>query len=190
MSVLSRSIAFCITAVFATAVVAAPESFVVTSPGFAAGEPISNNYIYNDGGCHGADRSPALDWRNAPPGTKSFAVTLFDLDEPGSPSGWWHWVIYDLPGSTTGLIENAGAETGSHLPHGTRRGRTDQGTGAYHGPCPGQGEPAHRYQITIYALAIKKLPVPTEPSGSMVAWTASTNGYTLAKATLTATYGR
>jgi phosphatidylethanolamine-binding protein (PEBP) family uncharacterized protein len=54
--------------------------------------------------------------------------------------------------------------------------------------CPDQGQPPHRYQITVYALSVEKLPVPAEASGAMVTYTA--HGYILAKATLTARYGR
>ena len=98
------------------------------------------------------------------------------------------WVVYNVPGTTSRLPENAGAINSSELPTGAVQGRTDLGQDAYHGPCPGKGEPPHRYLITIYALSVEKLEVPAEASGAMVTWTA--HDYTLAKATLIARWGR
>ena len=85
-------------------------------------------------GCSGGNLSPELHWSGAPAGTQSFALTLFDRDERSTPSGWWHWVVYDLPRTTTNLPKGAGAEHGSALPAGTLQGRTDLGEDAYHGP--------------------------------------------------------
>ena len=110
------------------------------------------SHTLNGYGCTGQNRSPALEWRGAPKGTKSFAITMFDMDEHGSPSGWWHWVVYNVPGTTSRLPENAGAINSSELPTGAVQGR------------------------------------PAEASGAMVTWTA--HDYTLAKATLTARWGR
>jgi len=163
-------------------------SFSVSSPDFRPEQPIPEGHVFNDYGCKGGNRSPKLEWRGTPSGTKSFAVTMFDLDEHGSPSGWWHWVVYDVPASASGLPENAGAINSHTLPSGAVQGRTDMSQDGYHGPCPGKGEPPHRYQITVYALRVDKLPVPPEATGAMVSWTA--HDYTLAKATLTARYGR
>jgi len=162
--------------------------FALTSPDFGPDRRIPQSHIFNQYGCTGQNRSPALEWRGAPSGTKSFAITMFDLDERGSPSGWWHWVVYDLPASTSQLPENAGVPNSHDLPRGAVQGRTDMSEDAYHGPCPDKGQPPHRYRITIYALKVDKLPVPPEASGAMVTYTA--HDYTLAKASLTARYGR
>jgi len=163
-------------------------SFSLVSPDFGPKLPMAASHTLNGYGCTGQNRSPALEWRGAPKGTKSFAITMFDMDEHGSPSGWWHWVVYNVPGTTSRLPENAGAINSSELPTGAVQGRTDLGQDAYHGPCPGKGEPPHRYLITVYALSVEKLAVPAEASGAMVTWTA--HDYTLAKATLTARWGR
>jgi Raf kinase inhibitor-like YbhB/YbcL family protein len=165
-----------------------PAAFSVSSPDFRSDRPIPDSHLFNQYGCTGQNRSPALRWRGTPSGTKGFAVTMFDLDEHGTPSGWWHWVVYDIPASTTQLPENAGSEHSSTLPAGAVQGRTDMAQDAYHGPCPGKGEPPHRYLITVYALSVEKLPVPSEAGGAMVTWVA--HDYTLAKATLMARYGR
>lgn len=160
----------------------------LTSPDFGPEAPIPQAHIFNSDGCSGQNRSPALAWHGAPAGTKSFAITMFDLDEHGSPSGWWHWVVYNVPATSAQLSENAGSEKDGRLPAGAIAGRTDYGKDAYDGPCPGKGEPPHRYQITLYALNVGKLPVPSEASGAMVTFTA--HDYTIAKATLMARYGR
>jgi Raf kinase inhibitor-like YbhB/YbcL family protein len=151
---------------------AASSDFSLSSPDFAADHPIPAVHLFNQYGCTGGNESPALQWHGAPAGTKSYAITMFDLDEVGSPSGWWHWVVYDIPGSATQLTQNAGRLHNAGLPGGSIQGRTDMG----------------RYLITLYALSVAKLPVPTEASGAMVSFTV--RDYTLAKATLTARYGR
>jgi Raf kinase inhibitor-like YbhB/YbcL family protein len=163
-------------------------TLLLSSPDFGPAASIPQAHTYNSDSCTGQNRSPALSWQGAPAGTKSFAITMFDLDEHGSPSGWWHWVLYNIPATMGHLPENAGAAKGGKLPPGATRGRTDYGTNAYDGPCPGKGEPPHRYLITLYALSVDKLPVPAEASGAMVTFTAHDS--TLAKATLIARYGR
>jgi Raf kinase inhibitor-like YbhB/YbcL family protein len=163
-------------------------AFSLSSSEFAPGRSIPMLHVFNATGCTGGNRSPALEWRNVPAGTQSFAITMFDLDEHGSPSGWWHWVVYDLPSTTRSLPENAGSDKKPALPHGTIQGRTDFGNDAYDGPCPDKGDGPHRYVITIYALKVAKLPVPREASGAMVSYTV--REYLLAKSTLTSTYAR
>lgn len=160
----------------------------LTSPDFGPGRRVSLVQVFNDSGCTGQNRSPALAWKGAPAGTKSFAITMFDLDEHGSPSGWWHWVLYNVPAATSQLPENAGSKNSTSLPAGAIQGRTDFGNDAYDGPCPDKGQPPHRYLITLYALSTDKLAVPPEASGAMVTWTA--HDFTLAKATLIGRYGR
>jgi hypothetical protein len=145
-------------------------------------------YIANAFGCTGGNTSPALAWRNAPAGTRSFVLTLFDRDERSTPSGWWHWVVYDLPADTDHLAQGAGVAHSAALPRAALQGRTDLGTAAYHGPCPAKGDPPHRYEFTLYALSIARLPVAAEASGAMVTSTAQES--LLGKATFTAHYGR
>ena len=166
----------------------AGDKFTLSSPDIAPGGMIPQALIFNAEGCTGGNQSPELRWHGAPAAAKSYAITVFDGDERGSPSGWWHWVIYDLPGTTTQLARGAGAEHSTTLPPGTIQGRSDLGTDAYHGPCPDVGDPAHHYVITIYALSVDKLPVPPEASGAMVSYTA--RGVTLASARLVGRYQR
>ena len=90
-------------------------SFKLSSPTIKPGSTLTEAQVFNGFGCSGKNISPALDWRGAPAGTKSFAVTVFDTDAP-TGSGWWHWVVYNLPASTTGLVEAAGSADGKALP--------------------------------------------------------------------------
>jgi Raf kinase inhibitor-like YbhB/YbcL family protein len=167
----------------------APRShFVLSSPDARLAVRVPDEYTANVFGCTGGNVSPALQWNGAPEGTKSFVVTLFDPDVRDTGSGWWHWVVYDLPAIVNSLPKGAGVEHSSILPAGTQQGRTDLGNDAYHGPCPDKGQPPHHYTFTIYALSVAKLDVPPAASGAMVTSTAKEN--MLGKAVFIARYGR
>lgn len=162
--------------------------FVLTSPDSRLVVSVPEKYTAKAFGCSGGNVSPALTWHGAPAGTRSFVLTLFDPDERSTPSGWWHWVVYDLPPSTDHLSEGAGALNSKALPMGAQQGRSDLGEDAYHGPCPAAGDPPHRYVFTVYALNVAKLPVAPESSGAMV--TSVVQDHLLAKAVFIAHYGR
>ena len=167
----------------------APHSkFVLSSPDTQLAAKVPEVYTANLFGCSGGNISPPLQWSGAPAGTKSFVVTLFDPDERSTPSGWWHWVVYDLPATADKLPKAAGVEHSSVLPPGTQQGRSDLGNDAYHGPCPDKGDPPHRYTFTVYALSVEKLDVPPDSSGAMVVSTA--RDHLLGKAVFVAHYGR
>jgi Raf kinase inhibitor-like YbhB/YbcL family protein len=167
----------------------APRStFVLSSSDTELAAHFPERYVLNDFGCSGGNESPPLKWRGAPAGTQSFVVTLFDRDERSTPSGWWHWVVYDIPSNVTELAAGAGALHGKALPPHTVQGRTDLGTDAYHGPCPAKGDAPHRYVFTIYALNIATLSVSADSSGAMVVSTLAE--HLLGKAVLVARYGR
>ena len=162
--------------------------FALSSPDHQLAVSVPEIYTAKAFGCTGGNVSPALQWSGAPAGTESFVVTLFDRDERSTPSGWWHWVVYDLPKDTGKLAMGAGAAQGNLLPAGARQGRTDLGEDAYHGPCPAKGDPPHRYVFTVYALNVAKLPVPADSSGAMV--TSVAQDHLLGKAVFVAHYGR
>jgi Raf kinase inhibitor-like YbhB/YbcL family protein len=157
-----------------------------TDPQLTAHFP--DKYVLNDFGCSGGNISPPLQWSGAPAGTLSYVVTLFDKDEHNTPSGWWHWVVYDIPAGVSGLPEGAGALHSAVLPRQAVQGRTDLGVDAYHGPCPDQGDAPHRYVFTIYALNIANLSVPADPSGAMVV--ATLREHQLGQAALVVRHGR
>jgi Raf kinase inhibitor-like YbhB/YbcL family protein len=188
-----RSCAFAAVVILCAATIniarsASSSHFVLSSsdPQLAISVPLI--YTAKAFGCTGGNLSPPLLWSGAPAGTKSFVVTLFDPDERSTPSGWWHWVLYDLPGNISELPAGAGVEHSKHLPTEALQGRSDLGEDAYHGPCPDKGDPPHRYVFTIYALNVAKLPVPADSSGAMV--TSVAQEHLLAKAVFVAHYGR
>jgi len=188
MTVRDRFVVIVALGLAATLPAAAAPAFTLTSPDFAPNGRVAERFVLNAYGCSGGNISPTLEWHDAPAGTKSFAITLFDRDERTTPSGWWHWVLYNLPPSTSHLASGAGAEHSTALPAGAVQGRSDLGTDAYHGPCPEKGDPPHHYLFTIYALSVDKLDVPPEASGAMV--TSIAHDVTLGTATFTGLYGR
>jgi len=165
---------------------APPGQFVLTSTDVHPDQPIAKAHVYNGMDCTGENISPALEWRGAPPNTKSFAVTVYDPDAP-TGSGWWHWVVYNLPADQTKLEAGAGAADGSKLPAGAVQGITDFGSPGYGGPCPPPGKP-HRYIFTVFALDVAKLDLPPGSTPGFVG--ANLMGHQIGKATLTAKFGR
>jgi Raf kinase inhibitor-like YbhB/YbcL family protein len=163
-------------------------SFVLLATDSKVLDHLPLKYVANAFGCTGGDISPALSWRSPPPGTRSFVLTLFDPDERSTPSGWWHWEVYDIPAATRTLALSAGAERSSLLPKGAHEGRTDLGNLGYVGPCPAKGDPPHRYRFTLYALSVTSLPVDRGASGAMV--TSVARQYVIGKAVLVVRYGR
>ncbi|MGO9513630.1 MAG: YbhB/YbcL family Raf kinase inhibitor-like protein [Steroidobacteraceae bacterium] len=166
--------------------VAADGSFKLQSPVVAPNSTLGNDQVFNGFGCSGKNISPPLKWSGAPSATKSFALTVYDPDAP-TGSGWWHWVVFDIPASVTELAQGAG-NAGGKLPADAVQGRTDFGSSGYGGPCPPKGNKPHRYIFTVYALKTDKLNVPADASAAMVGFTIGANK--LASASLTAFYGR
>jgi len=174
--------------------------FTLSSPDLAAGT-FSSKFIANGFGCTGQNISPEIRWSNIPSGTKSLALQVFDPDAP-SGSGFWHWAVYNIPPTATGLAQGAGNNM-AQLPPGAFGGTNDfQDTGVtgsngnYGGPCPPTGDAPHRYIFTLYALAVDKLDVA---GGVPKTGTAALYGFVLnkgvgsallGKASYTATYGR
>jgi Raf kinase inhibitor-like YbhB/YbcL family protein len=149
---------------------------------------IGMEYVLNTFTCTGHNISPALAWKGAPAGTKSFAVTVYDPDAP-TGSGWWHWVVFNIPPSVTSLPKNAGDLKANLMPAGAVQSRTDFGAPGYGGPCPPKGDKPHHYIFTVFALDIDHLDgVNAEASPAFVGY--NLHFHTLAKARLVATYGR
>jgi Raf kinase inhibitor-like YbhB/YbcL family protein len=171
-----------------TQVQAAPSiAMQLSSPAFSSGGTLPMQQVFNSFGCTGENQSPALSWTTPPQGTKSLALTVYDPDAP-TGSGWWHWVVFNLPASTRSLPVNAGTPDGKTLPKGAVQARTDYGTPGFGGACPPQGDTPHRYVFTLWALDTESLPLDGNASGAMVGY--YLNQHQIAKATLTATYGR
>jgi Raf kinase inhibitor-like YbhB/YbcL family protein len=174
--------------------------FTISSPDLASGT-FGTQYILNGFGCTGGNISPAVNWVNPPGGTKSFALNVFDPDAP-TGSGFWHWAVYNIPPSTTGLARGAG-NTPATLPAPAFGGNTDfldtgttGGNGNYGGPCPPAGDPPHRYIFTLYALSVDDVQmaggVPRTGTAGLYSFVLNKGIGTamLAKTSFTATYGR
>lgn len=166
---------------------AASGQFSLRSTDVAPNATMTLTQVFNGFGCTGQNVSPALQWSGAPAGTKSFAITVYDPDAP-TGSGWWHWMVYDLPPSIASLPSGVGIAAKAPLPAGAQLGMTDFGVKGWGGPCPPVGDKPHRYIFTIFALKVAKLDVPPTATSALIGY--NLNGNTLGKATFTALYGR
>ena len=141
--------------------------FSVSSPSLQPDGTLPTAHVLNSFGCTGGNISPALSWRNVPSGTQSFALTAYDPDAP-TGSGWWHWVVYNIPATVHSVAEGAGSASGQQLPISTTQGKTDFGTVGYSGACPPTGDKPHRYIFTVHALKTSKIDLPPDASAAMV----------------------
>jgi hypothetical protein len=164
---------------------AAQGRFRVSAPDLESKGRITLAHVFNGMGCTGQNISPALNWSNPPAGTKSFAVTAYDPDAP-TGSGWWHWVMYNIPASASGLA--AGAGNNRNAPSGSQQGMTDFGTKGYGGPCPPAGDKPHHYHFTVFALKVDKLDVPGNATSAMIGYNLNANK--IATARVTGLYAR
>lgn len=160
--------------------------FTLSSPDIADGKTMAERHVLAGFGCTGGNLSPALAWHDAPAGTKSFALTVYDPDAP-TGSGWWHWVVFNLPATATQVPAGAGTGPAAALPGAAVQSRTDFGTPGYGGPCPPAGAP-HRYVFTIHALDVAALPLDPQASAAMVGF--MVHAHSLGQASLTALYRR
>ena len=159
-------------------------AFVLSSPDYVNGATMRQEQVYAGMGQSGKNLSPALHWHGAPAGTKSFVLTIFDPDAP-TGSGWWHWVVVNIPASVSTLPEGAGSGK-SGLPEGALQVRTDFGVPGYGGAAPPPGR-VHRYVFTVYALDVPKLDVTADASPALVGF--MIHHHQLGAASLTALYG-
>ena len=162
-------------------------AFTLSSPDVPANSTIGATHVFNSWGCTGANVSPRLEWSGAPEGTQSFALTVYDPDAP-TGSGFWHWVVVNLPATTHALPPGAGTPDGKALPAGSLQISTDFGAPGYGGPCPPVGDKPHRYIFTLYALKAPKLDLPGHATAAVAGFMIHFN--VIDKASFTATYGR
>jgi Raf kinase inhibitor-like YbhB/YbcL family protein len=175
-------------ALLLTAPAAQAAPFTLRSADIPSGGPIPLRHGYAGFGCTGGNVSPALRWSEPPAGTRSFALLVHDPDAPTGGSGWWHWVVLDLPAGLRSLPAGAGRPDGSALPPGARQIRTDYGTPGWGGPCPPVGDKPHRYVFTLHALKVETLQVPADATAALAGYMVNANS--LGTATFTGTYGR
>lgn len=151
------------------------------------GGEATTNEEFNGFGCTGKNQSPQLSWKNTPEGTKSFAITMYDPDAP-TGSGWWHWIVFDIPANTTQLDAGAGDVKLNLTPEGTIQSITDYGFNGYGGPCPPKDHGLHQYIITVHALKVDSLGLKKETNPAVVGFYLWNN--TLAKASIVSYYKR
>ena len=161
-------------------------SFTVTSSDVTDGEQMSDKHAFTDVGAGAGNASPQLSWSGAPEGTKSYVVTCYDPDAP-TPSGFWHWVLVDLPSDTTSLDTGAGSADAS-LPGDAFHVRNDYSTKDFGGAFPPEGDRPHRYYFVVHAVDVESLGVPGEASAAYVSFNLAF--HTLARAIITPTYQR
>ena len=165
-------------------------TFSVKSNSFQDGDYLREEHVLSADfgfGCAGGNKSPHLAWSGAPAATKSFAVTCYDPDAP-TGSGFWHWLVVNIPPNVTELEIDAGNRHSPKLPSGALQTRTDYGAPGYGGPCPPPGDHPHRYLFTVFAVGAERLEVAADSSAAVVGFQLNFN--TLAKATLMGLYKR
>ncbi len=142
---------------------------------------------FNGFGCTGENTSPQLSWTNTPEGTKSFAITMYDPNAP-TGSGWWHWVVFDIPSDVNDLLKNAGNIEKGLMPKDAIQSITNYGKPGYGGPCPPENHGIHQYVITVHALKVDKLGLNENTNPAIVGYYLWNN--TIAKASIVTYYER
>jgi len=153
----------------------------ITSTAFKDGEKIPVQYVMPGAG--GKNTSVPLSWKNAPSGTKSFAISM--VDPHPVAQNWVHWLAINIPANMTSL--EAGASR-KKMPPGSVELKNSFGDIGYGGPQPPKGTGDHPYVFTVYALNAEKLDLGTNTSLSTFKKTLE--GKTLGSATITGKYGR
>ena len=162
-------------------------SFTLTSDDIADGEMVTDQFLYDGFGLSGGNMSPHLRWDGAPAETRSYAVTCFDPDAP-TGSGFWHWVLYDIPADVSELPPGAGSGPMEGLPKGATHARNDYGTKDYGGPAAPPGTGIHRYVFAVHALDIENLEVPPDVTPPLVGF--NLTFHTLARAVMAPVFGQ
>jgi len=133
-----------------------PAKLSVSSDTFEHGKTIPTPALFHGFGVGGANKSPHLRWSGAPDSTQSYAIILHDPDAP-TGTGFFHWILFNIPANVTELSENAGSGDPADLPAGAKHGHSDFGARNYGGPAPPPGHGPHHYNFHVYALDVPKL---------------------------------
>lgn len=159
-------------------------TFRIWSKDLVDGGTLPDAQVFDGMGYGGGNLSPHLAWEGAPAGTAGFVVTCYDPDAP-TGSGWWHWIVSDIPAEVTELPTGAGSGE-APLPAGAVQSRTDFGFSHFGGAAPPRGE-THRYVFTVHAVDVASLGADDQASGALVGFL--TNAHRLGQASLTVTFG-
>lgn len=156
--------------------------FTLSSSAFADGGTIPARYCLEsvDGG---QNISIPVDWSGAPAGTASFVVSMIDTHPVAND--WVHWIVIDLPATTTGLPEGA---SDSAIPDVADELDNTFGEDRYGGPAPPPGSGDHEYVVTVYALDVATIAMPEQPSAADIA--SAVEGHVLASVSVTGVFGR
>jgi len=161
-------------------------SFELRSDDVAHEELMNENHVFDGWGMTGGNISPSLAWSGFPAETKSFAVTCFDPDAP-TGSGFWHWIVLNIPAAVTELETNAAGTDGAGLPEGAFHVRNDYGVKDFGGAAPPEGDAPHRYVFAVHALDVESLDVNDEVSPAVAGF--NLRFHTIARAVLIPVYG-
>lgn len=165
---------------FLAATAIAEERFSLTSPELTDNATLDARHAASAQDCGGKNVSLPLAWSNAPPDTKSFAITLFDPDGARG-LGVVHWVLYGIPAATTKLAEG-------EPPAGSIGGINRTGKDGYYGPCPPHGDAPHHYVVQAYALDLAADALPAALNRD--ALIAAMKGHVLASSSMVVRYAR
>ena len=144
---------------------------------------LTSKQVFNGFGCTGENISPELSWKDAPKGTKSFAITVYDPDAP-TGSGWWHWLAFDISKDKFTLPSGFGNSESKDAIQSI----TDYGKSGFGGACPPVSDKVHRYIFTVHALDVETLGLDKNANAALVGF--YLNSHSLAKASLISYYGR
>lgn len=153
----------------------------ISSSAFKDGEKIPIQYVMPGAG--GKNVSIPLAWKNVPPGTKSFAISM--VDPHPVAQNWVHWLVINIPSNVTTLEEGA---SGKKMPAGSLELKNSFGDIGYGGPQPPKGTGDHPYVVTLYALDVAKLHLGVNPS--LPAFKKALEGKVIGTASMTGNYGR
>ncbi|WP_405066253.1 YbhB/YbcL family Raf kinase inhibitor-like protein [Kribbella sp. NBC_01510] len=153
-------------------------AFTVTSTDVTDGQQLPDAHAFA-----GGNTSPQLSWSGFPAETKAFVVTCYDPDAP-TPSGFWHWILVNLPATVTELPAGAGAT--ERLDNGAFHVRNDFGTKNFGGAAPPPNDQVHRYYFVVHAIDVEALDVDSGATPAVVSFNLAF--HTLARAILTPTY--
>lgn len=163
------------------------DSFKLSSKDIDSSQQIALKHVFNGFGCEGKNISPQLSWQNPPVGTKSFALTVYDPDAP-TGSGWWHWVVLNIPKHYKELPTNFGRKDQFRFKNLVTQVRNDYGIHKFGGPCPPKGDKPHRYIFTLYALKTDKIVLNKSATAAQAGFMINAN--TIDKASFITTFGR